>query len=73
MTIHDLLSQIPADKIMVQNIFEGDFDVQLTKSGAKITFYTSPAYVTPNSVLSDNSKVGLVLWIDKRDFPKGEQ
>lgn len=77
MSIHELLAQIPAEKILVQNIFEGDFDVQHTKSGEKITFYTSPSNVNPNSVMNRQNKIGLLLWIDRKDYPdfagKGEK
>lgn len=73
MTIHELLAKIPAEKIWVQNIFDGDFDVQHTKSGEKITFYTNSSNVNPNSVVNNSNKVGLILWIDRKDFPDADR
>lgn len=63
MTIHELLAKIPADKIRVQFLHEGDLQAQATRHGCRITFYTGET--DPSKILAGTSPVGMVLWIPR--------
>lgn len=64
MSIHELLSKIPADEIRVQFFHECDIDIQGGKRGQnRVSFYTGE--LTPYHVGTNTGPVGVVVWISR--------
>lgn len=66
MSIHELLAQVPADKLQVQFFHQGDIDAQHTKSGTRISFYTGT--ITPTQIMNNSGPIGLVVWIPRDEW-----
>jgi hypothetical protein len=63
--IIELFTRIGEDHVRVQNLFDGDVDITVTKRGTRLSFYTDPANVTPGAVLRGDAMVALVVWMPR--------
>ena len=70
--ITELLARIGDDNVRLQNLFEGDVDLTVTKRGTRISFYTDPANVTPTAALKGQEKIALVLWLPRALVTKAQ-
>lgn len=64
--ISELVTRVGDENIRLQNLVADMANVQATKHGTKVTFYTDPAFLSPNTVAFGNGEwQGVILWMPR--------
>lgn len=66
-TFVDLLTEIGDENLNYQVIHQCMTGITKKKGGASEVKFLTDA-ITPNEVLSNNGKIGIIVWVDREDY-----